>query len=246
MKYLSELTKLEVFDYSDVCRIVGNRHTATNIIQDYLKKEYIRRIKHNLYTPVSLETGGSVADKYLIASHITATSFVSHHSAFEFYNYYNQIYNRVDVSSLSKFNDFEFEGNDYSLITTASDLFVENIRGVRVTSIERTIVDSIKDSGKRSDLEETLNCINMVSHISVEDILEYLEKIDSKMLYKKVGIILSVFKEKLSIPDWFFEKCHMVSDSVKGHFDGNKKAHAYNAEWKIYIYQDFENLINKE
>lgn len=246
MKYLGELTKSKIFDYSDVCKIVGNNHTAENIIQDYLKKGYIKKIKYNLYAAVSLETNECIADKYLIASHITTTSFVSHHSAFEFYNYYNQVYHCVNVSSLSKFNDFEFEGNDYSLIKAKSDSFINNIRGVKVTSIERTIVDSIKDSGKYTDLEETLNCINMIPYISIDDILNYLNQIHSKMLYKKVGIILDLFKQKFNIPASFFEKCQQISNSVNGHFDNNKSAHVYNAKWKIYIYKDLENLINKE
>ena len=246
MKYLRELTKLKVFDYSDVCGILGNSSSAESVIQEYLKKGYIRRIRHNLYTAISLETNECVADKYTIASNITKASFVSHHSALEFYNYYNQVYNRVDVSSLTKFNDFEFDGNEYSLIKVSSDSFVENVRGVKVTSIERTIVDSIKDSGKHSDLEETLNCINMIPYISIEDVLKYLEQVDSKMLYKKVGIILAIFKDKFNVPESFFDKCHQVSDSVKGHFDGNKKAHVYDAKWKIYIYKDIEGYIKRE
>ncbi len=246
MKYLGELTKLKLFDYSDVCNIVGNKSSALSLIQDYLDKGYIRRIKHNLYTALSLESGECIADKFLIASNITDSSFVSHHSAFEFYNYYNQVYNCVFVSSLTKFKDFEFDENRYSFINTTQDLFIENIRGIKVSSIERTIVDSIKDSGKYSDLEETLNCINMIPYISIDDILKYLDRINSKMLYKKVGIILYLFKDKFNIPDSFFEKCHLESDSLRGHFDNNIKNHVYNAEWKIYIDKDIYNYINKE
>lgn len=246
MKYLSEFIKLKVFDYADASRIVGNKFSAENIIQDYMKKGYIRRIKRDLYSAVSLETNECVADKYLIASRITLTSFVSHHTAFEFYNYYNQVYYCVNVSSLTKFNDFDFDGNEYSLIMVKSNSFVENIRGIRVTSIERTIVDSIKDSGKHSDLEETLNCIAMIPYISIDAVLKYLEEINSKMLYKKVGSILSLFKDKFSIPDSFFETCHNISDSVTGHFDKNKNSHIYNAEWRIYTYIDLEGYINKE
>ncbi len=246
MKYLAELTKLKVFEYSDVCKIVGNANTAKNVLQDYLQRGYIRRIKYNLYTAVSLESNECVADKFTIASRITPSSFVSHHSAFEFYSYYNQIYHSVNVSSFSKFKNFEFDGNDFALVKTSSDSFVEDIRGVKVTTIERTIIDSIKDSGKCIDLEETLNCINLIPYIEVDDVLKYLEEINSKMLYKKTGIILSAFKEKLNIPESFFIRCHQISDSVNGHFDRNTSAHVYNAEWKIYMYKDIDSLINKE
>ena len=66
------------------------------------------------------------------------------------------------------------------------------------------------------------------------------------MLYKKVGVILSLLKDKLNIPESFFKKCHEVSDSIKGYFDKNKNAHVYNSEWKIFIYKDLNNYINKE
>lgn len=246
MKYLSELTKHKIFSYNDFINIVGNNNSAKTTLQNYLKKGFVKCIKHNLYSVISLETNECIADKFEIASNITETSFVSHHSAFEFYGYYNQVYNVVNVSSISKFNTFEFEKNRFTLIKVASNNFVEEIRGVKVSSIERTIVDSIKDSGKYCDFEETLNCINLIPYISIKDILKYLEQIDSKMLYKKVGIILSLFKEKLNIPDSFFKKCHEVSDSVKGYFDKNKKSHVYNSEWKIFIYKDLNNYINKE
>ena len=246
MKYLNELTKRKIFNYKDFIEIVGDDNLAKNTLQNYLEKGYIKRIKHNLYGVVSLETNECIADKFLIASNITDTSFISHHSAFEFYGYYNQVYYDVNVSSISKFNTFEFEENTFSLIKVSSTNFVEEIRSVKVTSIERTIVDSIKDSGKYCELEETLNCINTIPYISIKDILKYLEQINSKMLYKKVGIILSLFKDKLNIPDSFFDICHEVSDSIKGHFDKNKSAHVYNSEWKIFIYKDLKNYINKE
>ncbi len=246
MKYLSELTKYKIFDYKDFITIVGDNNLAKNTLQNYLEKGYIKRIKHNLYGVISLETNECMVNKFLIGSNITDTSFISHHSAFEFYGYYNQVYNVVNVSSVSKFNSFEFEGNNFSLIKATSTNFVEEIRGVKVSSIERTIVDSIKDSGKYCDLEETLNCINMITYISIKDVLKYLEQINSKMLYKKVGIILSLFKEKLNIPDYFFDKCHDASDLIKGYFDKNKGSHVYNSEWKIYIYKDLNNYINKE
>lgn len=246
MKYLNELTKYKIFDYKDFVKMVGDNNLAKNTLQNYMKKGYIKRIKHNLYGVISFETNECLADKFLIGTNITDSSFISHHSAFEFYGYYNQVYNVVNISSVSKFNNFQFEGNNFSLINVVSTDFVEEIRGVKVSSIERTIVDSIKDSGKYSELEETLNCINMIPYISTKNILKYLEQINSKILYKKVGIILSLFKEKLNIPESFFDKCHEVSDSIKGYFDKNKSAHIYNSEWKIFIYKDLNNYINKE
>lgn len=246
MKYLSKITKIKTFTFDDFVHIVNDKNLAKNTLRNYIQQGYIKRIRHNLYSPISLETNECIADKFFIGASITETSFISHHSAFEFYGYYHQVYHVVNVSSISKFNSFEFEDNEYCFIKVSSDSFVEKIRGVKVSSIERTIVDSIKDSGKYIELEETLNCMKLIPYISIKDILKYLEQVNSKMLYKKVGFILSLFKEQWNISESFFQKCHEVSDSVKGYFDKNKEELVYNAEWRVFIYKDLYNYISKE
>lgn len=96
--------------------IIGDNNLAKNILQNYLEKCYIKRIKHNLYGVVSLEINERIADKFLIASNITESSFVSHHSRFEFYDYYTQVYNGVNVS-------FFFEFEEINLFNSASFIF---------------------------------------------------------------------------------------------------------------------------
>ena len=245
MKYLDKLSQIKVFNFNDLFKLIGDENLSRYILKSYLEKGYITRIKHNLYGVISFESGDCLADKFFIASRLTNTSFVSHHSAFEFYNHYNQIYTEITVSSVSKFNDFEFEGNNFKFIKTLTDNFVVETHGVRVSTIERTIVDCIKDSGKYCDLEETLNSIDSLSYVDSKIILDYLFEINSKMLFKKVGLVLSLFKDKVFIPETFFETCHKISDSIIGHFDHNKIAHYYNSEWKIYVYKDLERYIQK-
>ena len=245
MKYLIELSKLKVFTHKDLINITGDENLGRYVLKSYLEKGYITRIKRDLYGVISFESGECIADKFFIASKLTKTSFVSHHSAFEFYNYYNQVYSEITVSSISKFNEFEFEGNDYRYIKTNTDNFVIQTRGIRVSTIERTIVDCIKDSGKYCDLDETLNSIDSLNYIDTDEILKYLKELNSKILYKKVGLILSFFKKKLRIPDSFFKECHKVSDSIKGRFDKNKIAQNYNSEWKIFVQKNLDRYLDK-
>ena len=246
MKYLQNIVKLKIFTYNDFVGIVGNKNLAKVTLKNYINKGYVVRIKHNLYSPISFETNEMLADKFLIGSSLSETAFISHHSAFEFYGYYNQIYDVVNVSSKTLIRNFSFEQNEYIVIKTNFNQYVEKVRGIKVSSIERTIIDCIKDCNKYTDLEETLNCIQLIPYIDIDAILNYLEIINSKMLYKKVGYILSLFKEQFNIPDSFFIKCHDVSDSVKGYFDSNKKAFVYDSKWKAFVYKDLSNYINKE
>ena len=73
----------------------------------------------------------------------------------------------------SKFNDFEFDGKQYKRIVSKTNEGVKTIGKVRVTDIERTVVDSIKDFSKIGGLEELLRCLAMVTYVSEEKLKRY-------------------------------------------------------------------------
>jgi len=50
-----------------------------------------------------------------------------------------------------------------------------NTKGIRVTTLERTIVDSIEDFEKVGGLEELLNCIEMVNYLDENEVIKCLE-----------------------------------------------------------------------
>ena len=70
------------------------------------------KIRNGLYTCISGENGGPVANKFQIASSINESSYVSHHSAFEYYGVTDQVYYDVYVSSDMRFHDFIFDGHN--------------------------------------------------------------------------------------------------------------------------------------
>ena len=145
----SKLLRSHVFSFSDIEGITGDKKKANNAIYKLKKNGLIVSAKKNLYSAVSLSDKTPVADKFEIASKITSSSFVSHHSAFEFYGIANQVFNEMHVSSDSKFNDFYFDGLEYKYIQNKYHFGITEIKHVKVTDMERTVLDSIKDFEKK-------------------------------------------------------------------------------------------------
>lgn len=247
MKYYKEIAEKEVFNTEFVNGLARGKDNADKVIRNYQAKGYIKKVKHNLYATISLENGGLIPSKYEIACAINDTSFISHHSAFEFYGFYNQVFNMVNVSSLNRFHPFDFEGIEYQYLRSNSEKQVDIVRGVKVTSIERTIVDSINDVDKITGTEELLKCIGLVPYVNEALILDYLKQRSSKLLYKKTGYLLSYFNKALRLSDAFFETCLIEGGKVIGYFSQvDKKNLVYNSKWRIYAYADLMPLIGKE
>ena len=80
-----ELLKTPVFTVEDVNKYYDNMDSARSAIKRLMKEGMVAKIRNNMYTCISGETGAPVANRFQIASKITPTSYVSHHTAMEYY-----------------------------------------------------------------------------------------------------------------------------------------------------------------
>lgn len=237
MKYLEQFSLKRVFDFPYVVEITGNIDLASGIVQNYLSKGYIKRVKKNLYVATSLETGGSIPSKFEIASNITNSSFISHHSAFEFYGYQNQIYNEIYISSKEQFHSFLFEHNKYVCKRVKDLSFVDEINGVRVSSLEKTIVDSIDSVRSFDDFEELFEVLYMIPFIDGSEILNYLKHVNKRILFSKTGLILSLFKDGYNITTNHLDEMKKMGVNKASYFTSEKhRLNKYYNEWKIHSY----------
>ncbi|MDO4940832.1 MAG: hypothetical protein Q4E33_03970 [Erysipelotrichaceae bacterium] len=247
MKYYQDLACLGVFTLEDAGIIMGNIKNASKQLNSMVKAGTVARIKKNLYTCIDLVSGDLLADKYLIASHITESSFVSYHSAFEFYGFYNQVFNEIQVSSNKRFFNFGTETYHYRCYLSNVTKQIDTIKGARVTSIERTIIDSINMLGKVMDVEELIKCLELVHIVSEDKLKEMLVEYDKEILYRKVGYVLSSFKEQFNLSDKFFKFCKEKSDfTYRGRLSSNElNKLVYINEWSLYGYRNLLLLGSK-
>ena len=171
-----ELSEKVIFNFDEAYTVFKNKATTYSALRRLIQKGLLRKIRNDLYSCVNPMTQEIFANKFQIASSINKDSYLSHYSAFEVYGFTNQVYNVVYVSSSIHFNDFEFEGIKYICVKTNKKFGVKEIEynyKIKVTDIERTIIDSIHYIDKISSLEEIINNIKMVKKINEEKLLMY-------------------------------------------------------------------------
>ena len=243
-------SKKRIFTYNELYEFIEQKDNikktkanisslTKNILTQYMEKEYIVRIKKNLYCAISFETRDIIPSKYEIASEITKKSFVGLHSAMEYYGYSNQVYNEAIVYSYKyKFNDFEFEGNTYRYKSSWTDEFIIEDKNVFVTSLERTIVDLIDTLKSYDDYEELRNYLDLVPAIKGDNILEILKSRDKQVLYNKVGYIIKDYIDQyLLTEDHLNELKKHITKSRKYIINEPSRLNDYNKEWHLYIFE---------
>lgn len=245
MKHYEKLLALGCFTKADLEEITGSEAAAKWLCREYQKKGYIERVKRNLYVAISLETQQPIASRYAIASHISDDAVVSYHSAFEFYGYANQVFYETHVTSESRFRDFDYDGVTYRRIAPRITTGIAETNGVRVTTLERTVIDCINLFEKIGGLEELLRCIALIPALDESVLADCLGEYGSGFLYQKTGYILSTFADSLGISDKFFELCKANLPKGKSYLSGNTQGFVWHNEWKLYAPKNLVNMINK-
>ena len=246
MELYKELAAKRCFSREELTEIAGSESSAAWHIRQYLKKGYIERVHRDLYVAVSLETGQPVASRFLIATKAADASCVSHHTAFEYFGCANQVFYDAYFTTERRCRSFSYDGIRYVPLTGDTDTgVVQSSDGVRVTSLERTVVDSIAGFRKIAGLEEVLRCIGMVPSLNGSQLLEILDRYGFGQLYQKTGYILEAFRDELSLSDDFFSECEKRSSSSKTYLCEKQDDFVIHPRWKLYAPKDLRSLTGK-
>jgi predicted transcriptional regulator of viral defense system len=236
MNLLRELSKYPIFNMEMIEKLTGNIKTAYSAINRYIKKGYVVKVRNNIYSPVDLSTGLIIASKYQIACALRADAYLSHHTALEYHGLSNQVFNEVYVSSKSRFNHFEFQGIKYKYVASKINegvISAPNAENIRLSDVERTIIDSIYQINKITGYEELFNALEAAHYLNEEKILVYLKAYNIQSLYQKSGYILERFKDKFSLSSNFFKICKSkVKQGVVYLIDDSNDV-KYNKTWQV-------------
>lgn len=239
MDVYSELAKYPVFTIDEVEKLTGNQKTAYSQLDRLMKKGLVKKIRKNIYSAVNPTTGQIVGTRYQIACAITDTAYISHHSAFEYYGLANQVFYEVYVSSETKFNHFEYDNVTYKYVSSRMQEGVveaKNTTGVRITDLERTVIDSIRDFNKIGGFEELLNCLEGVQFLDEKKLRRYLDIYNTQGLYQRVGYLLGHYRKEMQLSEGFIDYCkskigksrrYLVSEAIEDS--------SYNSEWELMV-----------
>ncbi|MGN0223404.1 MAG: hypothetical protein ACI4AM_05190 [Muribaculaceae bacterium] len=201
-------------------------------------------MRRNLYVAIDPTTGAPIADKYELSSNISATSYVGWHTALEFHGVAHQPFYNAYVGSRSRFNRFTFEGIDFDYC--AAPLEVSEHTGViravgnpyvRVTDLERTIIDCIDRIDRAGGVEELLHCLESVTLLDENKLELYLNLYNKAFLYQKAGFILYHSRDYHHVSDTFIEMCRTKGALHTQSLTSTGECDTYLHSWKLYVPQ---------
>ena len=245
MKYYEAILEMGCFTCDELAKLVGTSSAAKSIIYEYQKKGYIERVKRDFYVAISLETKQPLLSRYQIGSRLFPDACISHHSAFEVFGYGSQVFYECYVATESRFQDFQYNGVSYRRVERKQGTEVIRQGNIRVTSLEQTVVDSIRDFEKIAGLEEILRCLLLVPELKEDKLLECLKRNANGFLYQKCGYLLEELRNEFNLSDGFLEECEKKSSDAKRYLMKNRGDTVLNERWKLYVPASLNRLLDK-
>lgn len=236
MKYIEALHEIKIFHKNNVVALIKDENAAKEILRRYKKQGLISQVRRDLYVATDLASKVSLASKFEIASHITKSSYLSHHAALEYHGIAHQVFFELYISSDESFNNFDYEGISYTFCQSKSEIGVVNPYTdslVRVTDLERTVIDCVNRIDLSGGLEELVECFAIITYIDESKLLDYLSHFNKQILYQKTGFILGYFQNEMKLSDDFFEFCKSKIGKSTRYLTDTHESDTYFKNWRL-------------
>ncbi len=207
-----------------------------------------RKLTPGLYACINPDTQDICANRFEIATALRPDGYCAFHTALEYHGLAEPAGNEVQIISLKQNNAVVADGTVYNTYTNVFHGGVEETACnslIRVTDLERTIVDCLDRINLAGGLDEVCNAIAKAGKLDESRMLEYLNGYDRKFLYKKAGYLLSL-ANPAGLTDAFYDTCLRNSSKRADDIRRGDEPFIYDKTWCLYVpmYMHGEESVN--
>ena len=189
--------------------------TRKSSLAHHCQQGRLRLVRRGVYAvvPDGVDPQSFHVDPYLLASKLANDAFLSFHTALELFGKGYSIFQRYTYGSVRAFHPFDLDGCHYEhtsvpkpLIEADKPYFAtttveRNGLDVRVTSLERTLVDLLDRPNLGGGWEEIYRSLESVEYFDLDTVIEYVHLLGKKTTAAKVGYYLQQHAEELMVDD---------------------------------------------
>jgi hypothetical protein len=160
---------------------------------------------------------------------------IAYHAALQFHGCAHSLSRRVTYLTCTRAKPFEFRGSEFVPVPVPPALrqlpdqgggFVEVARGglpVRVTTLERTLVDVLDAPRHGGGWEEIWRSLESVEFFDVDAVTDYALKLGSAVAVAKVGFFLEQHREELMLEDKHLERLQAHAPAQAMYLERSKR-----------------------
>ncbi|MBI5491125.1 MAG: transcriptional regulator [Deltaproteobacteria bacterium] len=189
-------------------------------VKQHIRAGNLLHIRRGIYAvvPRGQRSDGVVVDPYVLAGKLAPDAVVAYHGALQFHGKAHSLTRRVPFLTATRTKAFAFRGTEFVPVPVPPPLralprmgggILERPRDgttVRVTSLERTLVDVLDAPRHGGGWEEIWRSLESVEFFDLDAVIDYAFKLESAVAVAKVGFYLEQHREELMVEDQHLER----------------------------------------
>lgn len=194
--------------------------SSQSVVKQHVRTGNLLRVRRGVYAvvPRGRTPDNVVVDPYALATHSAADAVVGYHGALQFHGRAHSLARSVPFFTATRTRPFEFRGTSFVPVPVPPPLralpdfgggVTVQVRGgamVRVTTLERTLVDVLDAPRHGGGWEEIWRSLESVEFFDLDAVIEYAFRLESAVTVAKVGFYLEQHRETLMVEDWHLDR----------------------------------------
>lgn len=223
--------------------------TSNNLLARHLAAGRLVRVRRGLYAvvPRGVDPDQATVDPYLVASHLTGDSGVAYHAALQFFGKTYSLWRRFHYLTCKRARSFSFRGMEFVPVVMPAAVRSLPDRGggiietyhaggrVRVTTLERTMVDVLDKPDKCGGWEEIWRSLEMVEFFDLDALIAYALALGSSLTVARVGFFLEQHRDTLMVEDRHLGLLQDFTPRQPRYLDGNRESGRLVSRWNLVV-----------
>lgn len=253
MRSVDFLATHPVFTYDEfVSATAGakpNRNTVRNRLAGLVANGRAIRIRRGLFAavPAGVKPSRARVDPYLVTSKIADDATVAYHAALQYHDRAYSHWTQFHYFTVRRMQAFEFRGNLFRPVLTPKAIRKRSDLGgglaeqqhaggiVRVTTLERTMVDVLDAPEKAGGWEEVWRSLESVEFFDLDEVIEYAAALGSALTAARVGFFLEQHRDQLMAEDDHLDRLARLGPKEPRYLDSRRESGKFFSRWNLVV-----------
>jgi len=250
-----------VFHHEELVRYLKeknafNQNTLKAALQYHISKQNISRIRRGYYLVINPAYSGHIANDYiLIAGRMTEDAVISYHSAIEFHALTYSMNAVVYFCSKYEIGTMLTSHGHYQQVSHPAVLKPDHVffetkvhdrqgLDIRVTTIERTLVDCLARPQFTLGWEEIWRSFEGISFLDIDRVIAYALRLGNATTIAKLGFFLEQHQEIFDVTDQDLIKLEAHKPKSRHYMDKSAQGPVQSVKrWNLIVPL---SIINKD
>jgi len=223
--------------------------TTDSLLRRYVADGRLVRVRGGVYAvvPRGADAVTTPVDPYLVATKLSPDATLAYHAALQFWGKAYSVWQRFHFLTESSTRAFEFRGLEFVPVKVPISLrglppadlqITEQRHGggtVRVTTLERTMVDVLDTPANAGGWEEIWRSLEMIEFFDLDAVISYTSKRGSALTAARVGFFLDQHRETLMVEESHLERLRKLRPRQPRYLDARRKLGKLVTSWNLIV-----------